>query len=96
MFTTKDYDILKNIMDRNNRIKGLSLGDGTTIQELVDKTQLSEKKVRTTIKKFIEAGYITEALKKERAKSYMLTKVGMAELKKTRINIFDEKVIIND
>lgn len=90
MFTTNDYLILKSIISRNDRKKGLSIGNGTTVKEIVKKTNLSDKKVRQTRDKFIEAGFITEGLKIGREKTYILTPQGFAELNKIRKNIFGE------
>lgn len=90
VFTENDYKVLKAIIDRNNGKKGLCKGNGTTIKELIEKTKLSDKKVRDAIKKFLEEGLITEATLIVRAKSYMLTTKGFEELNSLRTNIFGE------
>lgn len=87
-FTENDYRILKAIIDRNNEKKGLCKSNGTTIKELIDKTKLSDKKVRLTIKKFLECGFITEGASIVKAKTYILTEKGFEELNSLRVNIF--------
>lgn len=89
-FTENDYKILKSIIDRNNEKKGLCKGSGTTIKELVDKTNLSDKKVRIAIKKFLEVGFISEGAAIVKAKTYILTPEGFEELNSLRVNIFGE------
>lgn len=91
-FTENDFRILKSILDRGDKSKGLTMSNGTTIAEIVDKTSLSSKKVRLTIKKFIEAEYVTEGLSKVRTKTYILTQEGFSVIKKMRTNIFGEGV----
>lgn len=88
IFTENDYKILKAIIDRNNEKKGLCKISGTTIKELVSKTQLSDKKVRLTIAKFLEEGFISEGASIVKAKTYILTQKGFEELNSLRINIF--------
>lgn len=89
-FTENDYRILKSIIDRSSKKKGLSKSEGTSIKELIAKTGLSDKKIRETIKKFIEVGYITHATSIIREKTYMLTPLGFKELNDLRKNIFGE------
>lgn len=91
-FTENDFRILKSILDRGDKKKGLTLACGTTIEEIVNKTELSDKKVRDTINKFKDAGYVSEGIKKVRTKTYILTKEGFLFLKNVRINIFGEDV----
>lgn len=89
-FTKKDYEILKAIIDRNNERKGLCKGDGTTIKEIIEKTELSDKKIRQTLKKFEQKGFISKGLKIVKADTYILTQEGFRELNSLRINIFGE------
>lgn len=91
-FTENDFKILKAILSRGDKLKGLSLMNGTTIAEIVEKTGLSDKKVRTTIKKCVDAGYVTEGLAKVRTKTYLLTKDGLLVIKSIRKNILGEDV----
>lgn len=88
VFTENDYKILKAVIDRNNEKKGLCKGNGTTIKELIEKTKLSDKKVRITIKNFLDEGFITEGASIVKAKTYILTQKGFEELNSLRINIF--------
>lgn len=90
IFTKNDYKILKAIVDRGDNKKGLCKTSGTTIKELVEKTELSDKKVRNTLKQLLEVGYISEGVSIGKARTYMLTKEGFLELKSLRINIFGE------
>ncbi|MGL5327953.1 MAG: hypothetical protein ACRDD7_01710 [Peptostreptococcaceae bacterium] len=89
-FTTADYSILKAIIDRNDRLKGMCKANGTTITEIIQKTNLSDKKIRITLKRFEEIGYIGRALKQGKATAYMLTKKGLYELKLTKSNVLGE------
>lgn len=90
IFTENDYKILKAIMNRGDKLKGLCKSKGTTIKEIVEKVKLSDRKVRVTLKRFEEVGYVTRAMKIGKADAFMLTESGMAELKSLKINIFGE------
>lgn len=79
-YTTKDYNILKSIIEKGNKKKGLCKGYGTTIKEIIDKTKLSDKKVRVTLAKFEEEGFIEKTIKATNANAYIMTKKGMDEL----------------
>lgn len=87
-FTDNDYKILKAIIDRNDSMKGLSRIKGTSIKEIMTKTGLSYKKVRDTIRMFMLVGFVDEATMVVRAKTYILTEKGFAELSSLRLNIF--------
>lgn len=91
-FTENDFRILKSILDRGDKKKGLTIVNGTSIEEIVNKTELSDKKVRDTINKFKEVGYVTEGIKKVRTKTYILTKEGFSFLNNIRKNIFGEEL----
>lgn len=90
IFTENDYKILKAIIDRNDKRKGLCKGNGTTIKEIIEKTKLSDKKIRITLKKFEKEEFITYGLKIVKADTYILTEKGFSELNSLRINIFGE------
>lgn len=90
IFTQNDYEILKAIVDRGDKKKGLCKTNGTTIKEIIDKTELSDKKIRNTLKQFLDIGFISEGASIGKARTYMLTKEGFIELKSLRINIFGE------
>lgn len=89
-FTQNDFKIIRALLDRDDRTKGLCLNNGTTIVEVAQKTGLSDKKIRTSLNEFIKVGYVVEALKVGKAKSYIVTDVGLLELKKIRINVLGE------
>jgi len=90
IFTENDYKILKSIIDREDDKKGLCKAKGTSIKEIMDKTNLSYKKIRETLGKFIEVGFVTNATNIVKAKTYMLTPSGFEELNSLRIDIFGE------
>lgn len=92
-FTENDFKILKAILDRGDNKKGLIISNGTTIDEIVKKTNLSDRKVRDTLNRFKEIGCVAEGIKKVRTKTYVLTKEGFILLKDIRTNIFGEAVI---
>lgn len=87
-YTAKDYNILKSIIDRENKKKGLCKGYGTTIKEIIDKTKLSDKKIRVTLSKFEEEGFIEKTVKVTNANAYIITKKGMNELNSLRERIY--------
>jgi DNA-binding MarR family transcriptional regulator len=89
-FTDNDYRILKSIIDRHDDKKGLCKGSGTTIGEIIEKTQLSDAKVRRTVKRFIKSEFVTEGAGMLNAKTYILTPKGFQELVNLRKNIFGE------
>lgn len=91
-FTENDFKILKSIIDRGDNKKGLTIASGTSIQDIVSKTNLSSKKVRDTIKKCVELGYVQEGLSRVRTKTYILTTNGLAVLKLAKINIIGEEI----
>jgi predicted transcriptional regulator len=68
----------------------LCKGSGTTIKEIVSKTQLSDKKVRQALKEFLEVGFIVEGASIIKAKTFILTTAGFEELNSLRKNIFGE------
>lgn len=89
-YTTKDYNILKAVIDRDGKKKGFCKGYGTTIKEIIKKTKLSDKKVRITLAKFEEEGFIEKTIKVTNANAYIITKKGMDELNSLRKNILSE------
>lgn len=91
-FTENDFKILKSIIDRGDNKKGLTISDGTSISEIVEKTGLSYKKIRETIIRFKEVGYVTEGIKRVRTKTYILTIEGCECLTNIKKNIFGEEV----
>lgn len=91
-FTENDFKILKAILDRGDSKKGLSIANGTTIEEIVKKTKLSDRKVRDTLNKFKEIGCVAEGIKRVRTKTYIITKEGFILLNNIRTNIFGEEL----
>ena len=87
MYTKMDYTILKAITTKNDRNKGLSLGNGTTYDEIIRKTGASASKVRKTISNFIEDGFIQRGLNDGRLKTFILTRKGIEELQNVKKNI---------
>lgn len=88
-FTENDFRILKAILDRGDRTKGLTIVSGTTVVEISIKTGLSKNKVRDSLNKFIVEGYVTEGVKKVRTKTYLLTKDGFTILNNIRKSIHE-------
>lgn len=78
-----DYRILSAIIDKEDKTKGIKEFNGTTIKEIVAKTQLSERKIRETKDKLLKRGFIREGIKNMNIKSYVMTQLGIEELKKT-------------
>lgn len=86
-FTENDYKIMKAILDKNDKQKGRCKSKGTTVQEIEIKTNLSSKKIRDTLKKFVGCGFATEGIRIVRTKTYLLTPEGVAELNSLRKDI---------
>ena len=91
-FTENDYKILKAIINKNDRTKGLTKINGTTLKEILDSTGLSRSKVRRTITAFIECNFIENGNSKVREKTYILTEDGFNELYNLTKNIFGEVI----
>lgn len=91
-FTENDYKILRSITSKNDRAKGLSKINGTTLNEILNSTGLSRSKVRRTISAFIECGFIENGNPKVREKTYILTEKGFMELYNLTKNIFGEEI----
>lgn len=90
IFTKNDYKILRSIVDRGDNKKGMCKTNGTTIKELIQKTGLSDKKIRNTLQQFLNVGFISEGVSIGKARTYMLTPEGFTELNDLRKNIFGE------
>lgn len=83
MLTMNDYKILQAIISREDKTKGITKINGTTINEIVEKTGLSVRKVRDTKEKLIKLGFIKEGVKIVNQKTFLITKLGLEELKET-------------
>lgn len=86
-FTENDYKIMKAILDKDDKNKGRCRNKGTTVAEIEVKTKLSSKKIRDTLKIFIECGYVCEGIRQVRTRTYMVTQEGFKELNSIRKDI---------
>lgn len=84
VYTENDYKILAKITDKEFKC-GLSKSTGLSIKDLVDRTGLSDKKVRISIKRFLEDGLVGYGVSKGNTKTYYLLEKGLEEM--TSINI---------
>lgn len=82
ILTSNDCKIFKSFraIDLDSDTKGLCKGDGVTIKEIVEKTGLSERKIRQTIKMGLEKGLIAYGVMQVRTKTYYLTHEGVEEI----------------
>ena len=83
---SNDYKILTCIVDKEKN-RGLAIGRGSTLKQIVEKTGFSEVKVRNTIKILLEEELIVEGIKKVRAKTYCISQKGIDKLKELQTNI---------
>ena len=83
MLTMNEYKILQAIISRDYKTKGITKINGTKINEIVEKTGLSIRKVRDTKEKLIKLGFIKEGVKIVNQKTFLITKLGLEELKDT-------------
>ena len=81
-----DYKILSSIVDKDKN-RGLTMGRGSTIKHIIERTGFSDVKIRNTIKALLKKGYIMEAVKKEKAKTYCITKEGVQKLQELQTTI---------
>lgn len=79
-YTKLDYVILKSVIRSNDNTKGVTRANGTTIKEIINITKLSEGKVRTTIARFVEDGFLCFGISEGRTKKYCITEAGIKEL----------------
>lgn len=87
IYSNTDFKILKNIMDKNDETKGVTRANGSTINELVNKTKLSDKKIRTTLKLFLDDGMVCYGLKNRNSNTYCLTEKGLDEIQSVKTSI---------
>lgn len=80
IFTQKDIDILKNIIDKNDKTKGRVKTNGTTVKEIQLKTKLSDKKIRNSIQMFLKEGCVINGISNGRSKTYCITSLGIETL----------------
>lgn len=74
-----DYQVLNSIIDRDNK-KGMSKLRGVTVMELVDITGFSSTKVRNSLKKLIDKGFVAYAVKRVRSDAFHITEDGLHEM----------------
>ena len=91
--TENEFKILKSILDRDDKKKGLIVINGTSVDEIACKTGLSSKKIRDTLNKFKKMGYVNEGFKRVRLKTYILTKEGVLFLNNIRKNTLGGELI---
>lgn len=84
MITLSDFQILKSILDKDDKDKGIIPTRGTTKREIMDKTGLSITKVNTSLYGFIKDGLVEQGLKIKNTNTYCLTKLGIKEILKLK------------
>lgn len=89
-FTKNDIRILRSITSLNNKLKGNTKLSATSLKEIEDETGFSYQKIRSTILRFLELGYVAEGYPDGRRKTYMLTKKGYLFLDESIKNIREE------
>lgn len=89
MYTQNDYRILKHILKKEDKTKGLTKSNGTTIAEIVESTGLSDRKVRVALNRFIEDEMVCHGVSIGRTKTYCVLKKGLDELKSIRESIIE-------
>lgn len=92
---TNDYFILNKIVDVDNNL-GSSKLRGITVVEIAETTNLSTTKVRNSIKKLIEAGFVDNAIKRVKSHTYHITEKGIQEIENVKINYLEEEIIDGD
>lgn len=83
---SNDYKILSSIVDKAKN-RGLAIGRGSTLKQIIEKTNLSDVKVRNTLKILLEEGLIIQGVKKIRSKTYCISEKGIQTLKELTKNI---------
>lgn len=91
-FTKNDIKILRTITSSNNRQKGNTKLSATSLKEIEQETNFSYQKIRNTILKFLELGYVAEGYPDGRRKTYMLTKEGYLFLDESIKNVWEELI----
>lgn len=81
--TENDYRVLYRVFDKETQ-KGFSRANGSTIEEIKSKIDLSESKIRDALKTLEEYGYVNLGIKKVRKNTYYITALGMDDLKNLR------------
>jgi len=84
---SNDYRILACVVDKEKN-RGLAIGRGSTLKQIVEKTGLSIVKVRNTIMILLEEGLVVEGIKRIKAKTYCISEKGSNKLLELKTNIF--------
>ena len=84
MITINDYNVLKSIISKEDKEKGMIPTKGTTKREIMDKTGLSITKINISIYSFLKDGLIEEPLKIKNSKTYCITDKGLQKLLKLK------------
>ena len=74
-----DIKIFLNISNKDKTV-GFNKFKGSTISDIVERTELSYVKVSQVIKRLIKLGYIEEGLKKVRSKTFYINDIGIKKL----------------
>lgn len=88
VLNTNDYRVLNMIVDIENNL-GNSKLRGRTVDEVVKSTGLSTTKVRSSLKKLIESGFIDNGIKRIKSSTFHITKLGSEELENIKTDIID-------
>ncbi len=78
--TQNDYEILASILDKNDEEKGVIPTKGTTVTEILSKTNLSRTKIGNTLAVFLKYGLVEYGLSVKNAKSFILSDKGMKKI----------------
>ena len=88
VLNTNDYRVLNMIVDIENNL-GNSKLRGRTVDEVVKSTGLSTTKVRSSLKKLIESGFIDNGIKRIKSSTFHITQLGSEELENIKTDIID-------
>jgi len=80
MLTENDYRVLSKVFD-NKINKGFSRALGSTVEDIKNKLDLSDSKVRSAIRVLVEYGYIDKGIKKGKKDTFYITALGLEDLK---------------
>lgn len=84
ILTMSDYKVLTNIIDKSNVIQGSNKLKATTVQMLMDRTQLSYSTIRLSIIKLKKLNLIADGVKNGKIKTYYITEQGLLEIESVK------------
>lgn len=87
--TRGDIEIFRSIVDKKSEI-GTCKIKAVTIDDLAERSGFSKPKVRATLKKLIQLGWVEEGIKIVNKKSYYVTAFGVAEVAKISKSVLSE------